>query len=225
MLSWFSDDTVSPHEGKAMITRRRFNSLAAGTLATVAGAGRLGATETRYEPLTEGEGFYTWDWFLSSFLELADDLEMTTDEGKRLAILWEQDGCPYCRELHMTNLAIPEIHDYIRDNFNIVQLDIRGARDVVDFDGATLTERDLAKHSAVRFTPTIQFFPESLGTMAGRSGKAAEITRMPGYLAPFHFLTFFQFVRDDAYADGDFRAYLKAKVAAYQEAGQALPHW
>jgi thioredoxin-related protein len=225
MLSRFVDDTAPPREGKAMITRRRFNGLAAGTLGLLAGAGRLGAGETRYEPRTEGEGFYTWDWFLSSFLELADDLEMTTAEGKRLAILWEQDGCPYCRELHMTNLAIPEIHNYIRDNFNIVQLDIRGARDVVDFDGATLSERDLATHSAVRFTPTIQFFPESLGAMAGPSGKDAEIARMPGYLAPFHFLTFFQFVRDNTYVDGDFRAYLKTKVAAYEDAGQALPNW
>lgn len=215
-----------------MITRRRFNRLAAGALGMLggaggmlAGAGRIGAAETRYEPLREGEGFYTWDWFLSGFLELADDLEATTQEGKRLAILWEQDGCPYCRELHMTNLAIPEIHDYIRDNFNIVQLDIRGARDVVDFDGATLSESDLAKLSAVRFTPTIQFFPESLEEMAGRSGKNAEIARMPGYLKPFHFLTFFRFVRDNAYLDGDFRAYLKDSVAAYESAGQPLPSW
>jgi thioredoxin-related protein len=202
-----------------MITRRRFHGLAAGALGVLAGVGGAGAVEHRYEPLVVDEGFYTWDWFLSSFFELADDLETATAGGKRLAILWEQDGCPYCREMHVVNLAIPEIHDYIRDNFEILQLDIHGDRNVVDFDGATMTESDLAKRNGVRFTPTIQFFPESLEEMEGRIGKDAEIARVPGYLRPFHFLTFFQFVREQAYDNGDFRAYLKARMAAYEAAG------
>ena len=43
------------------------------------------------------DGFYREDWFLESFLELADDLAAATATNKRLAIMRELRGCPYCR--------------------------------------------------------------------------------------------------------------------------------
>ena len=223
MLLWF--DMTFDARPKKLISRRRFNGLAAGAFGVLAGAAGAGAAEHRYSPLVMEQGYYTWDWFLPSFLELADDLEAASAGGKRLVLLWEQEGCPYCREMHMVNLAIPEIHDYIRDNFDVLQLDIHGVRDMVDFDGAAITERDLAKRSAVRYTPTLQFFPESLADMAGLIGKDAEVARMPGYLEPVYFMMFFEFVREKAYVGGDFRDYLKARLAAYKTTGRPLQSW
>jgi len=90
----------------------------AGALALVgAGGSRLRAKEAE---LTPGEdGLYHQDWFVESFLNLKDDLTEAADEGKHFAILWEQRGCPYCRELHRVNFARPEIREYIKANFNI----------------------------------------------------------------------------------------------------------
>jgi len=51
------------------------------------------------------DGYYREDWFLDSFLELADDLQTTQAAGKQLAIMWQQRGCPYCRETHLINFA------------------------------------------------------------------------------------------------------------------------
>ena len=108
---------------------------------------------------------------------------------------------------------------------SIVQLDLRGSRQVVNFDGQAMSEREMALAFGVRYTPTIQFFPETLPEMKGKSGQAMEVARMPGYFRPFHFLTMFQFVREKGYEAGDFRGFLKTRVAAYKSTGRAIPSW
>ena len=87
------------------------------------------------------DGFYREPWFLESFLELADDLAAAAANKKRLAIMWELRGCPYCKETHLINFAKPEIADYIQERFEILQLNIIGSREVTDFDGEKLTEK------------------------------------------------------------------------------------
>ncbi len=78
------------------------------------------------------DGLHKQDWFYDSFLEMPDDLADATSEGKDLLVLFEQRGCPYCAELHEINFARTEITDYITKNFLVVQLDMFGAREVVD---------------------------------------------------------------------------------------------
>ena len=114
----------------------------------------------------------------SEAVDLREDLQEATDAGKRFAIVWEQDGCPYCKEMHLTNFADPEVRDYVERNFVVLQLNIWGSREVTDFDGEVMSEKALARRNRVRFTPTIQFFP----ALGGGSGDedVAEVTRMPG---------------------------------------------
>jgi len=183
------------------------------------------ASAMRYPPLELGKGRYTQSWFLESFLELANDFSEAQKAKKRFAILWEQDGCPYCREMHMVNFAIPEIHDYVQKNFNIVQMDIWGSRKVTDFAGNSTTESELAKHWKILFTPTILFITDDGAAIAANVPKAFEVARMPGYLRPIHFLWMFEFVREQAYAKSNFRTYVVEKVAAYQAAGKKFPDW
>lgn len=194
-----------------MISRRRCLGLglaASGVLALPPLARRVRAAPAADAMLTD-DGLYTESWFLNSFLDLAEDLGEAADRGKRFAVMWEQKGCPYCQETHLVNFAQPEIQSFVRDNFEILQLNLFGAREVTDFDGEALEERQLARKYGVAFTPTIQFFPESAGALAGKSGKAVEVARMPGYLRPPHFLAMFRFVKDKAYEGATFRQYLK----------------
>ena len=74
--------------------------------------------------------------------------------------MWELRGCPYCRETHLVNFARADIEDYVKANFDILQLNIIGSRKVTDFDGSEISEKALAAKYGVRFTPTFQFFPE-----------------------------------------------------------------
>jgi thioredoxin-related protein len=208
-----------------MITRRKFSTLALGAAAGVALTPAEILAANKYEPVLGENGHYTQPWFLESFLEFSDDVKEAQDQGKRFALMWELEGCPYCRETHFVNFGVPEINDYVRDNFLIVQLDVKGSREVVGFDGQTMSEKSFARANGVRFTPTIQFFPESLGDLSDADKAKPEIARMPGYFRPFHFLTMFQFVREKAYEKQDFRAYLKSRIASYKDAGKPLPDW
>jgi len=179
---------------------------------------RLPAAE-RVEPRMTDDGLFTQPWFLQSFLDLGEDLEEAAAGGKRLVVMWEQKGCPYCRETHLVNLARPEINDYVRDNFAVLQLNLWGSRPVTDFDGTVMEERELARRWRVNFTPTVQFFPPSLDDVGGRPGNEIEVARMPGYFKPFHFISMFEFVRAEAYRDQNFQRFLQAKFADLQSRG------
>ena len=159
-----------------------------------------------------GDGLYHQDWFLQSFLDLKEDLQEAADSGKRLIVLWEQKGCPYCKELHQVNFVDPAIRKYIRANFIVLQMDIWGARTVTDFDGKELSEKQLARRYGVRYTPTIQFLPATVAATGGKTGKALEVARMPGYLKPAPFLIMFRFVQEKAYENTNFRKYLRAAL-------------
>jgi thioredoxin-related protein len=190
------------------MTTRRDLLMGAGALVAF-GRTRARAAEPAKEPLTTADGLLTEPWFLESFLDLSEDLSAARKQGKRLAIMWELRGCPYCRETHLVNFARPRISEYIKANFEVLQLNIIGDRKVKDFDGSELSEKELAKKYAVRFTPTIQFFPETPAGLNDLAPAKREVARAPGYLRPDDFLALFRFVREKAYEKGSFRDFLK----------------
>jgi thioredoxin-related protein len=180
-------------------------------LAGAASLGLLGNAGARAdEPVLTDDGLYKQPWFLESFLELGDDLEGAAKEGKRFAIMWELKGCPYCKETHFVNFAQSRIADYIKANFEILQLNIIGSRKVIDFDGAEMSEKELAAKYGVHFTPTFQFFAERAGPLKDLPPAKREVARAPGYLRPDDFLAMFRFVREKAYETKSFRDFVKA---------------
>lgn len=182
-----------------MLTRRAL--VAAGGLTLAAGAAFA-------KPVMTDDGIYREDWFLDSFLELSDDLKGAAAAGKQLAVIWEQRGCPYCRDTHLINFAREDIETYVRDHFEVLELDLHGSRLVTDFDGKQIGEKQLAAKYGVRGTPTIQFFPgrDDLGTKAPRE---REVNRIQGYLAPKDFIRMFAFVGERAYEHGSLRDFLR----------------
>jgi thioredoxin-related protein len=187
----------------AMVSRRAF---LAGSMGGVA----LASSRPAFAQATLTEdGLYRQPWFLESFLELADDLESAAAKGKRFAVMWELRGCPYCRETHLVNFAKPEIENFVRARFDILQLNTIGAREVTDFDGEKMSEKRLAEKYGIRFTPTFQFFPERATGLAARKPREREVARAQGYLLPEHFLAMFKFVSERAYEKGSLRDYLK----------------
>jgi hypothetical protein len=131
-----------------MITRR---TLLAGTAFAAVGATVPRAVAA---PVLTDDGLYHESWFLESFLILPEDLDGAAAKGKRFAVIWELKGCPLCRQMHLVNFADPAIEGYIRERFDILQLNIIGSREVTDFDGERLTEKQLARKYGVRGTPT-----------------------------------------------------------------------
>jgi thioredoxin-related protein len=160
--------------------------------------------------LTE-DGYYRETWFIDTFLELPDDLEAARKNGKRLAIMWELKGCPYCKETHFVNFARPDISKFVQEHFEILPLNIIGSRKVTDFDGEELPEKLLAAKYGVKFTPTIQFFPEKLDGLKDMKPQAREVIRIPGYLRPDDFFDVFKFVQQKPNGAKTFRDFLKSE--------------
>lgn len=95
---------------------------------------------------------------------------------------------------------------------------------MVDFDGEVTTEKKLAQKYRINFTPTVQFFPESVEEMKGKKGEAVEVARMPGYFRPFHFIAMMEYVAEKRYAKGqEFQRYILEKVEKEQARGNAAP--
>ncbi len=211
-----------------MISRRQFGALVLGAAvgsaafgpATVAAA----KEPARLMPEMNDDGLYYQPWFLNSFLVLEEDLAEAASKGKRLAIFFEQKGCPYCKEMHLVNLADPEINAYIRDNFEVLQINLWGARKVTDFDGEELEERALARKWGVVFTPTIVFVEEDMEKIRANGGKS-EVARMPGYFKPFHFLNMFQYVKEKAYTRQHFQRYIQDKAERMRAKGIEVKIW
>ncbi len=178
----------------------------------MAGAGlALTVRDGTAAPVMTDDGIYREDWFLDSFLELADDLANTLAAGKQLAVIWELRGCPYCRETHLVNFARKDIESYIRAHFEILELNIVGSRIVTDFDGEKLGEKQLAAKYGVRYTPTIQFFPDRVADLAAEPAREREVNRIQGYLKPEDFVRMFSYVAERAYERGTLRDYLRSR--------------
>ena len=208
-----------------MLSRRHLITATVALAVVLGAAGTAAAAEKSYPPVLAEDGLYHQPWFLNSFLNLSEDLAETAAAGKRLAIIWEQKGCPYCRETHRVNFAKPEITDYIKKHFNIIQLNLWGDREVTDFDGEALPEKKLARKHRVVFTPTIQFFPETAAEIVGKRGADAEVARMPGYFKPFHFLSMFEYVYTKGYDKLHFQRWLQAKAKKMQAEGKTVDLW
>ncbi|MEX0695336.1 MAG: thioredoxin family protein [Rhodospirillales bacterium] len=167
------------------------------------------------------DGLHTQPWFSESFLILKEDVSDAEANGKRLAVIFEQRGCPYCKEMHEVNFQVPEVSDTIRKHFNVVQLNMWGSREVTDLDGKAMEERELARRWRVNFTPTIVFLPTPDEIAKGET----EVARMPGYFKPFHFLSMFEFVHDGSYKDQNFQRYLQDKFKMMEEKGIKPKVW
>lgn len=143
------------------------------------------------------DGLHKEAWFTLTFRDIAEDIEAARAEGKRLALVFEQRGCIYCKKMHEEVLSDPEVRDYIAANFNVVQYNMFGSEEVTDLDGEVLTEKTAARRWSLLFTPTILFMPEEAPD-SGTAGEAA-VASMPGAFGKLTFLHMFEWVRAKGY--------------------------
>ena len=204
-----------------MIDRRKFT---VGGLAALGATGMIGTLPGKLNAAEVGDdGLHVQDWFLQTFLEIGEDQQEMDQDGKHLALLFEQKGCPYCKEMHEVNLAKPKIVDFIKENFGVLQINMFGSRTVTDIDGTEMEEKEFARKWRVNFTPTIIYL--KTGDLTGKSHSEAEAARMPGYLKPFHFISMFEYVADKRYEKQDFQRYIHEKVKLMEERGEKPDIW
>lgn len=146
------------------------------------------------------DGLHKQDWFSVTFRDLNEDLEAANENGKRLVMFFEQRGCIYCREVHEKVLSDPEVSNFIKENFMVVQYNLYGDEEVIDFNGDALTEKTAARKWGVLFTPTIMFMPE--GSDDSKTAQQQAVALMPGAFRKGTFLDMFKWVHQKGY-EGD----------------------
>ncbi|MFL4469276.1 thioredoxin family protein [Tateyamaria armeniaca] len=159
------------------------------------------------------DGLHKAPWMRDTFKDLTEDLDEANAEGKRLMLIIEQRGCIYCKKMHEEVFVVPEIAQYIEDNFFVVQINMFGDVEVTDFDGTTLPERDMVKRWGALFTPSIYFLPEDVSD--DMTATQAAVANMPGAFGRWTTLNMLTWVVEKGY-DGDepFQKYHARKFEA-----------
>ena len=148
-------------------------------------------------------------WFKDSFLEFEEDVTEAAEAGKRVMIYFHQEGCPYCARLINENFADPETETFIRQNFDGVNINMWGDREVVSVAGRDFSEKTFAAALKVQFTPTLVFLDEN--------GKVA--LRLDGYYPKEQFRSALRYVAERQEKLSSFAEYLNSNSVS---AGQLI---
>jgi len=166
------------------------------------------------------DGLHKQDWFAITFRDINEDIATAKENGKRLALIFEQRGCVYCKLIHETVLTDPEVKDYLQKNYMIVQYNMYGDEEVTDTDGTSLTEKTASQKWRVMFTPTILFMPDDAVT--GINASQAAVARMPGAFRKGTFIDLFTWVQEKGYeSDESFQRYHARRIGERSAAGIA----
>jgi thioredoxin-related protein len=141
------------------------------------------------------------DWFKSSFLDFTEDLDEANESGRHVMIYFHQNGCPYCAKLVKDNFHNKELAEILKKNFDVIETNMWGDRDLVDWNGDEYTEKTFSAKMKVQFTPTVLFLnPE---------GKV--ILRLNGYQKSENFINILGFLHTHAYKNTSFSKYVASK--------------
>lgn len=161
------------------------------------------------------DGLHKAPWIRDTFKDLREDLEEANAEGKRLMVIIEQRGCIYCTKMHEEVFVIPEIAQYIEENYFVVQINMFGDVEVTDFDGTTLPEKAMVRRWGALFTPNMMFFPQNVAE--DLSAPAASVAAMPGAFGKHTTLNLLTWVVEKGYeGEESFQKYHARRFAAQQ---------
>jgi len=136
-----------------------------------------------------------------SLHEFPEELRDAAKAGKRVVVYFEQDNCPICRRMVQTNFSQKDIVDALKRDFVVIPVDVWGARDTTWVDGKSRTEKVLAAHLGVRFTPVLFFLDERGGL----------VLRANGYMPPHEFRAALAFVAGRMEKNTTFAEYAAAQ--------------
>jgi thioredoxin-related protein len=180
-----------------MLTRRQ-------TLALPLGAIAAPALAELQRPKLGEDGLYHLDWFLESFLDIPEDIAAAAASGKRLVVMWSLKGCPACRRMAENHLVDAATVSYIRQHFEVLHLNILGAREITGLGGRKLPEKAFAEAEGVKSTPLLQFMPEK------PDGK--EVARLDTLPDVPRFRAFFRYVAEKGYEGGTFEEWARGRA-------------
>ena len=146
-------------------------------------------------------------WFKESFFDLEEDVEEAKESNKHVMLFMTLKFCPYCTKMLNNNFVKgSENQKYIQNNFDVIGINIKGAKEIAINDDLSMTEKEYAKHLKVQYTPTIIFLNQNNEV----------IVRLNGYRSSENFKLVLDFVKHKEYKNMSLTQYLdKVKNKTY----------
>jgi thioredoxin-related protein len=140
---------------------------------------------------------------------LPADSALDGRNGKPLLVLFEQQECAPCDELHLDILKRPESRELL-DRFDVILLDMWSKDPVKRPDGKTTSAAQWARDLNVQYAPSLVFF----------DGSGTEVFRTEAYLKAFHIQSSMDYVASGAYLQQPaFQRFIAARAAALEAQG------
>ena len=118
--------------------------------------------------------------------DIPGEVAAAAEDGKRLVIMFQQTGCPYCAKMRVRVFPDPKVVEFYSKYFVLIYSNIRGDLPVVAPDGKEMTEKELAYKLRVRATPVLMYFNKN----------GSEALKVTGFLDAERFNKAGQFVLD-----------------------------
>lgn len=132
-------------------------------------------------------------FFDQSLGDFPDELKAVRQAGKQgVLLMFEMDGCPYCRRMRQQVLSREDVQTYFHRHFAAFSVDTLGNQPLTDFRGGQTTEKDFARSLKISGTPTFIIFGtdgRELARLAGATKDAGEFMQFGRYVAEGHYET------------------------------------
>jgi len=139
---------------------------------------------------TGGSAHSMPEWFKQSFMDIPEDISEATEEDKHFMMFMTLKFCPYCTKMLNENFVqTADNYLYLKKNFDVVGIDIRGSKEITLDEDTTLSEIEYATSLNIQYTPTILFFDEN----------GEVVVRVNGYRSSPNFKIILEYVKNKEY--------------------------
>jgi thioredoxin-related protein len=142
------------------------------------------------------------DWFKDSFLEIADDVDEASEEGRHVLLFFDLNGCPYCDRMLEESFESEPLGSYIQANFDTIAINIQGDREIAFNEEISVSEKKLGEILKVYSTPALVFLGEDNKT----------VVRVNGYRSPERFRLVLEYVATKSYRSTGLADYMQARL-------------
>lgn len=140
------------------------------------------------------------EWFKESFLDIKEDISEAEANNKHFMIFMDLEGCPYCTKMLNENfIAQNKTSEFIKKYFDVINIDVKGSREISWDENTTLTEKALAEKLEIQYSPTILFFNKNKEV----------VVRVNGYRNKDDFKYILEFVQGKYYEQMSLTQYLE----------------
>ena len=140
------------------------------------------------------------EWFKESFLDISEDVSEADANNKHFMIFMDLEGCPYCTKMLNENfIAENKTSEFIKKYFDVINIDVKGSREIAWDANTTLTEKALAEKLEIQYSPTILFFNKNKEV----------VVRVNGYRNKDDFKYILEFVQGKYYEQMSLTQYLE----------------